>query len=259
MKKGQIALVVLIISAVVMTLGLSLSKKSVVETKITTDEELLKQAFNAAESGVDYYLGTGQTYFPGVGNGVANVTVNSNLGAGAATVNLGGLTLRNNNNYVWMVGHNNDGSLNTGQNMNTISSLNVCVKDAFAGNLLVSFFYISGGKYMVSRSFGPVTAGLAGCSGVSGLGSGVDLTSMLGGGKQPLLLVVKPVADDTKTAVSAGGGVTFPSQGVEISSIGKAGDVTGSSIDREVNVVNQYQVPSFMLEAVTAGGSVLSN
>ena len=62
-SKGQIALVILVISAIVMTIGLSVSKKTVVETKITTDEEQLKQAFNAAESGIDNYLGTGRKTF----------------------------------------------------------------------------------------------------------------------------------------------------------------------------------------------------
>lgn len=62
-EKGQIALIVLLVSAITMTIGLSLSRKTVTETKIQTDQELLKQAFNTAESGVDYYLGTGKTEY----------------------------------------------------------------------------------------------------------------------------------------------------------------------------------------------------
>jgi len=260
MKKGQIALIVLIISAIVMTVGLSLSKKSVVETKITTDEELLKTAFNAAESGVDYYLGTGQTGYTSPDNkSAANVVVN-NIGGGADTVNLGGVVLRNNSNDTWMVDHNADGSLNV-SNVFGATAMSVCVKTGFSGSLLITYFYNEAGTYKVGRIFGPATAGLPACAAVAGLGSGLDLSSFLGGVKQPILLVVKPIAGDTKIAVLTTGGV-FPNQGIEISSTGKAGDVTGTSgvqVNREVNVINQYQIPSFMLEAVTAAGNVLSN
>jgi hypothetical protein len=263
-KNGQIALIVLIISAIVMTVGLSLSKKSVVETKITTDEELLKQAFNAAESGVDYYLGTGRTDFTSTDSKTAAKVSANNIGGGANVVNIGGVTLRNKNSYFWMVAHNTDGSLNiTHFGAMTMS---VCVKNSFNGSLLIAYFYREGGVYKVARVFGNPTAGLAGCAGVSGLGSGMDLTPFIGGGRDPLLLVVKPIGDNTKDADTqiavVDTGPHFPEQGVEISSTGKAGDlsgVSGAQVNREINVINQYQIPSFMLDAITATGNVLSN
>jgi hypothetical protein len=269
MKKGQIALIVLIISAIVMTVGLSLSRKSVVETKITTDEELLKQAFNAAESGVDYYLGTGKVGFTSPdGQSMARVTVN-NIGGGQQIVNLGGTTLRNNNNFIWLMGHKADGSLDPTINMNGMSGLTVCVDNAFNGSLKVEYFYLNAAVYSVYRTgFNIGTAGrvsgYADITGGSCLVSGmksVFLGSMSAG--TPLLLVVKPIADDTKIVVSTTG-ANFPSQGVEISSIGTAGNVTGvgssgAMVNREVNVINQYIIPSFMLDAITAAGNVLSN
>jgi hypothetical protein len=256
MKKGQVALIVLVVSAVVLTIGLSLSKRSVVETRITTDEELLKKAFNAAESGVDYYLGTGQTAYTSSDNSVANVAA-SNVGGGSNVVNLGGQTLVNHNDYIWMVGHNTDGSL--GVPAFAATALSVCVENGFSSNLLLTYFYKQGGNYKVDRKFGPVTAGLASCSGVSGMTAGIDLSSMLGWpGKQPILLVVEPVGAGTKVAAVATGG-NFPEQAVVINSVGKAGNLNGTSVNREINVINQYQIPSFMLEAVTASGNVLSN
>jgi hypothetical protein len=76
-------------------------------------------------------------------------------------------------------------------------------------------------------------------------------------GVTPLLLVVKPIADDTKIAVVAIGGVQFPDQEAEISSTGKAGATY--QVSRKVNVINQYRIPTFMLDAITAVGNVLSN
>jgi len=270
MKKGQIALIVLVISAVVMTVGLSLSRRSVIQTKITTDEELLKQAFNAAESGVDYYLGTGKTDFTASNNqSGAKVTV-KDVGGGTAIVNLGIITLRNRNNYTWLVGHDNDGKLNMSPVFGA-TAMSICVDNGFDGSLKVDYFYRNGANYGVNRSgFNIVTAnrvsgysnlnpGNGSCS-VAGMKS-ISLGLPLGGGNEPILLVVKPIGGDTKLAVSATGG-NFPGQEIQISSTGLAGDLagtSGSTVSRKVNVINQYQIPSFMLDAITATGNVLSN
>ena len=269
MKKGQIALIVLVVSAVVLTVGMSLSKKTVVETKITTDEELLKQAFNAAESGIDYYLGTGKTDFtaPDSKSG-AKVSVNK-IGGSSNIINLGGLTLQNHNNFTWMIAHKDDGSLDfTAPDMSGFTDLTICVNNGFSGSLKVDYFYLETAVYKVYRTgfnvganntvtgFSNVSPANDTCPSISGM-KVVPVGSIPLSGK-PLLLVVRPIADDTKVAVAVTG-VNFPSQGSEISSKGESGDVAGGAVNRVVNVVNQYQVPSFMLEAVTSSGNVLSN
>jgi len=255
----------------VMTVGLSVSKKSVVETKITTDEELLKQAFNAAESGLDYYLGTGETkYTAGDRNSFADVTV-QNIGGGTTAVNMGGLTLRNEESFTWLVGHNADGSINFGEAF-LGTGLSLCVDSDFDGSLKVDYFYRSGASYLVQRSgFNVVTAGRTNgysnvgstalaCRGVPGMRS-ITLSGLTLSGVTPLLLAVKPMADDTRIAVTGSGGV-FPVQGKEITSVGKAGgDVTSveSKVSRKIKVVDTYRMPPFMMDAVTATGSVLGN
>ncbi|MDD2482862.1 MAG: hypothetical protein PHE71_01085 [Candidatus Shapirobacteria bacterium] len=55
-NQGQIAIIVLLASAILLTLGMSASRKTVTDTKVDTDEELLKEAFNTAESGINNYL-----------------------------------------------------------------------------------------------------------------------------------------------------------------------------------------------------------
>lgn len=268
-KNGQVALIVLIVSAVVMTVGLSISKKSTVETKITTDQELLKQAFNAAESGIDYYLATGQKNYTATDNrSQAEVKVNE-IGGGSRTFNLGEITLRNENSYTWLVGHRSDGSIDTSVNMLGVG-LTACVDNDFDGALKVDYFYVSGGTYGVYRAgYNVVTGGrVSGYSNVTPItnscGSGKKAITLNGvpGGVTPLLLVIKPIADDTNISVVASGGANFPSQAMEISSTGRAGDVSAgatANASRTVNIVNQYQIPAFMIDAVTAGGNVLSN
>ena len=46
---GQVAIIVLLVSAVMLTMGLSMSRKESIDIKIDTNDELLKKAFDAAE------------------------------------------------------------------------------------------------------------------------------------------------------------------------------------------------------------------
>ena len=112
LKNGQVAIIVLLVSAVLMTLGLSLSKKSTVETKIDTNEELLKEAFNAAESGIDYYLGTGNNNYNAPGGQSSALVTTENIGGGS-TLNFGEYIPVNGTEFYWLVNHNSDGSLGT--------------------------------------------------------------------------------------------------------------------------------------------------
>lgn len=55
---GQVALIVLLASSLVMVVGLTISRRTVSQVKIDTNLEQYKQAFNAAESGMDLALQT---------------------------------------------------------------------------------------------------------------------------------------------------------------------------------------------------------
>ena len=136
--KGQVALIVLLISAVVMTIGLSLSKRTVITTSIETNQAQLKQAFDTAESGVDYYLGTGSTKFTAVdGNSSAEVQVTT-LGGGS-TINFNQYTTDLATVNFWMVGHLNDGSIDY-TNYFGGTALKLCISNTASGALKIDYF-----------------------------------------------------------------------------------------------------------------------
>lgn len=249
-----------------MTIGLSVSRKTVVNTKIDTSEEELKQAFNTAESGIDYYLGTGETKFVAPDSrSSADITVR-NVGVGT-TVNFNQLTLVNTTQQYWLVGHQADGSIDYATYYSG-SGLNLCVDSGFAGALKIDYFYLDAaltyqvGRYGYNFSNGWV-GGYTDLSPLPGTGScasgyrQLTLTTPMGGGVVPLLLAVKPMGSGARMYL-LGSGATFPIQGIELSSIGRVGDVS-TGVNRKVNVMRLYQIPSFMLEAITTYGSVLSN
>ncbi len=235
-QKGQVVLMVLLASALVLTLGLSASKQATVETKIETDQELLKKAFNAAESGIEYYLGTGnKSYDIGENEGVANLSTKT-VGD-SDTLSFGNKTLDGNFDYFWLVNHNADGTIgneyySTPTNPYTV---NICTGDGSETKFMINYYYNNGGVYGVKNEEQETSDGC------------VSNFSLADGNS--LLLSVMPVGNSV--TIKLEGGTKFPVQGEEISSTGAV-----SGVNNTVTVVNKYVVPEFLLEAVSSGGDV---
>jgi len=70
-NSGQALLVILLIMAVVLTIGLSTISRSVTDIKISEQTEDSARAFSAAEAGIENYLATGGTSTSGLGTGVS--------------------------------------------------------------------------------------------------------------------------------------------------------------------------------------------
>ncbi len=254
-SSGQVALVVLLISAVTLTLGLSLTKKTTVETRIETDEESLKQAFNAAESGVDYYLSTGTTQY---------ISPDSRSQADVVVSDIGGEDALDFNEFVvegyymnfWLVDHNDDGSINYGDYYSG-SEVDICVLDSFSGSLLINYYYRDGGGSYLQKRYATNFGGAQVISNPSSLGVGSCQTGWKGmrinTQAVPLLVAISPIFVGARINLEEVGGNTFPIQGQEIASKGVIGEVS-----RRVTVVRRYKIPDFMMEALTSGGQILN-
>lgn len=256
-SRGQVAIIVLLVSAVLMTVGLSLSKNSTVETKIDTNEELLKKAFNAAESGVSYYLGTGNTSYSSPDNlSSANVNV-SNIVANGTNLDFGEYVPKNGTEFYWLVNHLDDGSI--GNTYYGASSVNVC-GTGFTGSLEINYFYKIGTNYGVKRygynfSTSQVVNGFANVA-----SSCVNIATP----NNALLITLTPIFNGGRFYIQSQGSGVFPIQGIQIDSTGKAGGVTDQvgakvQVNKKINVARRYKVPYFMLNGVTSEDSVLSD
>jgi len=255
--RGQVALIVLLVSAVVMTVGLSMSDKAVVETKIDIDEELLKQAFNAAESGIEYYRGVGSTdYVTEDDRTSVSVTV-TDLGGGTQ-LGLDGYATENKAAFFWLVGHKDDGSIDGDDTAYGGSTLEICTTVGFDGALKIDYFYKEAGVYKVKRK----GFNLEGSGVVSGFVNDeivtdgcIDVADLLVVGTTPLLLATTPISGGTELSLK--GSANFPVQGEEIQAMGTV-DEESMGISQKVRVYDVYRVPGFMLDGITAVGSVLS-
>jgi hypothetical protein len=250
-QKGQVALIVLLVSAVMLTMGLSISKQTTVNTRIETDDELLKKAFNAAESGIEKYLATGNLKYTAPDDGSeANVTT-ENLGGGNEIVNPD-LTLAKDFAYFWLVSHDSNGDL--GIDYYNDATIAIGVEEGFLGLLRVDEFYRTGGGVSVKRGFYDFgsTTGVA-KEGFTAEGDNeVDWTLE----SQPILLAISPIEQSTR--ISVAGNNPFPIQGELIKSLGTAGRVSAEAVSSQVSILNRYQLPAFLFEAVS-GNSILSN
>jgi hypothetical protein len=247
-NQGQIAIIVLLVSAVLLTLGLSASKKTITDTKVNTDEELLKEAFNTAESGINNYLNSGglSTSYSTSDGGKA--TVGSLPIGNADSLSSEGLVAANTPQLFWLVKHNTDGSV--GSNLTDYytgsNPLTLTVDPGFNGALKVDYFYIEGGVYKSERF---------GCrydnNNNPDFNNGFNrICSSLTLPVNRLLLVVTPLGASTNITLS--GGSAFPLQGEELTSIGTA----GNGVKTQVKTRNIYQIPSFFIESITAKNSI---
>lgn len=235
-EKGQVVLMVLLASALILTLGLSASKITTTETQIDTDQELLKKAFNTAESGIDYYLATGETTYQS-GDETASLEV-TNLGE-VNDLSFNSVILEGDQEYFWLVNHNDDGSLGSEYYSGSNSSVNICTIDNPAVTTLkIDYFYLNGGSYGVSRLVQTTNDGCV---------ENFDISN--GGLWNSLLLVVTPIDGNTKIKLLGSG--KFPVQGKEISATGKV-----EGVNNTVTILNRYE--AFLTEAVVAGGNVTS-
>lgn len=238
-QQGQVALMVILASALILTLGLSASRQATVETKIDTDQEMLKKAFNAAESGIEHYFGTGSTKYTGDElQGSANLNV-KNFGD-SQKLSFNSVTLPGDTEYFWLVDRQINGSLGSNYYSTSNPSISICDLDKKTGTYKISYFYLSGSTY--TRSNQVVTTDSTGC-----IDGGFNLLA-----GNSLLLTVTPIGWASK--IQLGGSTNFPIQGEEISSTGMV-----SGVNNTVTILNRYEVPGFMLEAITSGGKVTNN
>jgi type II secretory pathway pseudopilin PulG len=240
-NKGQVALIVLLVSAVALTLGLSASKKAITDTKVDKDETELKNAFNVAESSIDQYLSNGsKTYTTTDNNATANITTND-IG-NETTIESDGIVLDGKNSLFWLINHDTIGSICT-SSCTIYNGTDIKIDiGSFEQGLKVDYFYKNGATYGVKRyvyNFG----GSSAINNATPIATS-NITIPIGA-VTPLLISVTPIGGNTKLTLSGG---NFPIQGEEITAVGEV----GSGVKTQVKTINKYNVPDFFMESVSA-------
>ena len=239
---GQVVLMVLLASVLVLTMGLSAARQATVETSIDTDQELLKRAFNAAESGIDYYLKTDETEYGNTDSFEGSSTLTTEDLGNTNTLSFNRVVGPENGEFFWLVNHTENGDIGTSFYSDSDNMINICVNGTSVVSLKIDYFYKEVLNYKVMRGDGAnqilqTSGGASNC---------VNYTLQ----PKSVLIVATPLVDDR--IISIRGGFNFPVQGIKIKSTGKVGKVNNLvTIDRPYRLV----IP-FLLEPVVSEGSV---
>ncbi len=237
-NRGQVAIIALLVSAVMLTMGLSMSKKETTEIKVNANDEMLKKAFDTAESGINFYLGTGGTNYQSPDSGSFASINTTKIGDGSDKIDFGEFVLTGSSESYWLVNHLNNGDIGTtyfgGPNVD------VCGV-GYSGLIEVSYFYKTGASFNLRREQYNLNSSCA--------------TVTISVGQSPILVSIMPVVNGGKFYVEANNGGTFASQGTDIESEG----VAQGQAKKKLNIRQRYKVPGFMVSGMMAEGSILSD
>jgi len=170
-EAGQILLIVLVTSAILFTLVMSIATRSVTEVSTTTTEEESLRAFSAAEAGIEEVLVSSYNLGDVVTNTVGEELETGTAPAGyEATIDTFGETQQYNYPYevfsgdvvpIWFVGHDINGNLTCGGGVNCFrgNHIDLCWgKDGTGSNgndtpaVFVSIIYIPNPRQPTSRT-----------------------------------------------------------------------------------------------------------
>ena len=264
--EGQIVLILVLITVVGLTIGLSLISRTITDIRISSQIEQSSRAFSAAEAGIETALrgniAIGPTGTINLEGASANYKVRQ-LGGNTDDYNTP-LTEVGSNQTLWLVDHNPDNSINeSGYSYPVNSILEICFGSVPGSDpaVLVSIFYKDGNEYKVAKkAYDSVSRS-----------NGFMMADVLGGyceGKFPFrkLIIPSTDADSTTddfeidpasiflflrlqpiysaTAFTVSPQSILPVQGRIIDSIGQ----TETGVVRKIQVVQGYPVLPALLD-----------
>ncbi|OGG16751.1 hypothetical protein A3D78_01490 [Candidatus Gottesmanbacteria bacterium RIFCSPHIGHO2_02_FULL_39_14] len=268
--RGQIVLILVLITVVGLTIGLSLISRTITDIRISSQIEQSSRAFSAAEAGIETALrgniAVGPTGTVSLEGASANFAVQT-LGGTSDNYNLP-LTEAGNSQTVWLIEHSDDNTINeSGESYPTNSIIEICfgskseVTEEKAPAILVSLYYKEAAEYKVAKkAFDPYEARDNGFDHADELGpycgnflyrkkiiahqdgdSGtvdfdIQPSSTL------LLMRIQPLYE--ATAITVDPERELPIQGKIISSIGQ----TSTGVARKIQVYQSYPVLPGLLD-----------
>lgn len=262
---GQVVLILVLLTVVGLTVGLSLISRTVTDIRISSQIEQSGRAFSAAEAGVETALKsavidgpTGSINFSGTQTN-ANYQV-TKLG-GTTSVYFFETTKIGAIQTLWLIGHNENGTLNESSDTYSLNKeLDICWGSEADNNaaIILTLLYKEGADYKIAKvAYDPVPTAsghndnhfisanidiLGGyCDGNFRFKKTINGAAEFWDGFTPnpgiLLMALRfqPVYQDTKIAVKPT--ANLPSQGKQIISVGQ----TETGIVRKIRVNQSYQ------------------
>ena len=276
-NSGQTLLIILLIAAVILTVGLAIASYSITDIKISQQEEASARAFSAAEAGIEESLKIGSATNTTVGNITAQVSEIAQ--GGNKDFNFGGLKFASGElTNVWLIGHTAQGELNPSESFPSNGKITICWGESnMVGNdnppaLEASLIYKDGANYKVIRSgFDPKVGRTTGFAAVDNNNGGncpptgnlafaknIDLangTFALPVNAVPYLLRLKLLYNSESQPLAITADKNLPLQGKCFDS---SAAIVESNITRKIRQCQFYEAPPAIFDYVLFSGSSLT-
>ena len=265
---GQVVLLLVLITVVGLTIGLSLISRTVTDVRISSQIEQSGRAFSAAEAGVESVLkGTveGSEMTGSLNLQSASADYKVNIQGNSTDVFTMPLTEVGSTQTIWLAGHSQSGILDeSGYTYPVSSPIDICWSTDPAGSpaIIVSLFYQEGSSYKIAKAAydsnstrgnnfyqADVSGGY--CGGnyrfkktITPSSNTPDGFSLPTTNIKLLFLRIQPLYANTALAVKPAGSDIIPIQGRLITSVGK----TDTGIVRKIQVFQGYQTLPTMLD-----------
>ncbi|OGG15608.1 hypothetical protein A3D77_02845 [Candidatus Gottesmanbacteria bacterium RIFCSPHIGHO2_02_FULL_39_11] len=272
-ESGQMVLILVLMTIVGVTIGLSLVSRTIQDVRISSQIEQSSRAFSAAEAGVENALKFSNA---GSYNGTIDVGGTSssyqsqvtNIGGGAAgsTLVTFGLTDVNQTQTIWLTDHSPGGDLMESSYYPLGEPIYICWQNGSPTPAAVITLYYKNGSsyYVIKGAYDPVFVrggsnsfrwglpeGTGGnCGGVPGYNYQVTITPttsagnyQVPGGSILLFAKVQMLYVSSPLAVLSSSTNSFPPQGKQITSVGQ----TASGVTRRIQVIQGFKtLPSLL-------------
>lgn len=258
---GQIVLILVLITVVGLTIGLSLISRTVTDVRISSQIEESGRAFSAAEAGVENALKiinvfpTGTTESLTLDNASAEYKV-SDIGGNSSLYTFP-VTEADSSEILWLVNHESDKALGT-LYYPTSESLDICW--GTAGNnaaLEFSLYYKTGSTYKIAKSaydpdftragsnqFDPADKVGNYCGSTYPYKHTVNFISDFGVSVTDNLLALRMTPVYESTALGVKPAANLPVQGNQINSVGR----TTTGVVRKIQVNRTYSILPGLLD-----------
>lgn len=260
-------MVILLVMAVILTIGLAVASYSITDIKISQQEEESARAFSAAEAGIEESLKMGAA--TNITVGAITTSVTEAIQGGGQDFDFGESKFPSGElANVWLIGHSDDGGLVPSNHFPFNGQIKLCwgdsptLSDSTPALELALVYQDKDGNYKVVRQgYDPRTTPTVGfdtsldkdggnC--VAGLAFGKDI-SLNGGNFRlnandiPYLLRLKLLYNTESQSIAVQGSSAFPNQGKCYES---SAAVPNSDVTRKIRQCQFYQAPPEIFDYV---------
>lgn len=260
-RRGQVVLIVVLLTVLGLTVGLSLISRTVTDVRISSQIEQSGRAFSAAEAGIESALSVQSNTVASTGNiqlGDAQAEYSVAQQGGTTDTIPFPVTATGQSQSAWLMDHTDDGALDeSGYSYPSDSAMDICWNSAGTDvpAMIVTLTYKEDGEYRLAKAaydpnvgrgnnFLPADAGGGYCDGGYSYKRTIIAQTDFGisAGAQLILLRLTPVYVSASSAVKPT--AMLPVQGRIITSVGK----TNTNVTRKIEVNQGYQILPSLLD-----------